>query len=611
MLGIRIVSLEIHGPRGVRILDLDHSFVVVHGPTNTGKTSLADAISYCLGQKVKWKKAFGAFVTKCVLRIRIGASEYTLHRTLGRGNTHIELYDSGNELTGYLPVKAGDVSIWPRFSDWILTELKLKHVIDPDEIRALGAESTRLTFDDLWPYLYRTQSELDRQIILHSGIRDIARKSIFELLFGLSSSEERMLSAQISESSRAAREMNRKLAAVRSFFNETRTSPERAAHEHESTLRELKEITDSLHALRAQVTGWDREHADLQERCEEKRRTWSKADEALRAAYRKQTHPVLPLAHTQGGVPTSCPACEQMIPPGRADLGSCDLCLQEQPGRAAKSGPISITPREVDAVSEEEKFALASDALNQALAAVRKHQTRDPVDSRARITELMSQRAALRERLDQLSTRVEQSRTLADLVKGARTADAEVKLLQDDLKTLQEQNTDRETILDELEQYFYREIEQIKLPWFDGSATLHRKSYLPQIDAQEFDQLGGGVKAAVNVAYSLALLAFSARWSTASGDRPLLPRFLMVDAIRKNIGANREDEELSDRLYRRASNAGTNLMDIGQGQVIVLDNDGPSAGVRKTGALKEIELSYEKPLILGVSHADTGEDPSA
>lgn len=611
MLGIRVVSLKIHGPRGVRTLDLDHPFVVVHGPTNTGKTSLADAISYCLGQKVKWKKAFGTFVTKCALRISIGSSEYTLLRSLGKGSSHIEIYDAGHELVGYFPVKAGDVGIWPQFSDWILTELELKHVIDPDEIRALGAESIRLTFDDLWPYLYRTQSELDRQVILHPGGRDIARKALFELLFGLSSTEERLLNARISEASKAAREMNRKLATVRSFFDESGTSPERAAHEHEGTRRELEQVTASFRTVKARVTGWDREHAELRRRCERARRIWSRADRTPGPARGEHTHAgraPMPAPHA---VPVCCPACGQGIPADRSGTGACELCLQKRPDRDSGNALEPTTSRELDSLSEKEKFTRASTELSQALSALREHEAREPTGSRADLTELTGEKAALHERLDQLSSRLRQSRTLADLVTVARTADKEVERLQNDLKALRDQHLARETILEELEQYFHEEIKQIRLPWFAGSATMHRKSYLPQIDEQEFDQIGGGAKAAVNVAYSLSLLAFSARCSTDSGDSLLLPRFLMVDAIRKNIGANSEDEELSDRLYQRAAKAGSNLMELGRGQVIVLDNDGPSRGVRSTGAFKEIALSYKEPLIPGVSHSDTGENPHA
>lgn len=600
MLGIRVISLTIHGRRGKRFLDLDHPFVTVHGPTNTGKTSLADAISYCLGQKVKWKKAFGSFVTKCELHIRIGKSEYILHRALGRAGSEVEVRDLGHELVALLPTKKDSDHSQPSFSDWVLTELNLKHVIDPDEIRALGAQGARLTFDDLWQYLYRTQAELDRQVILHAGGRASARKALFELLFGLSSTAERLLEAKLSEARKTARAQKNTVQSVQSFFTESGTSPDQAAAEHKEAERELKRLTSELPPLRSRVADWEKKRAVLRNEHANARKAWARAAAAVERQGRRHTPGAA--GHT-GRSPASCPACEQGIRSGRASAGACDLCLQEKPQKAptSTSGP-------ADSVNADEESTRASTALDQALQALQEHEANEPHEARASIEELSSRKAACRERLDQLAPRVE---TLRDLVAGAEAAKAETKQVERDLKTVQGQNADRETILDELEDYFHKEVEGIKLPWFDGSATLDRKSYLPQIDGQEFEQLGGGTKAAVNAAYSLALLAFSTRLTTDYGDRPLLPCFLVVDAIRKNIGANTEDEELSDRLYRRASNAGTHLMIRGQGQVIVLDNDGPSEGVRRTGAFKEIPLSYKEPLIPGVSHSDTGENPHA
>ncbi|WP_017607882.1 ATP-binding protein [Nocardiopsis xinjiangensis] len=598
MLGMRVISLTIHGPRGGRTFDLDHSFVAVHGPTNTGKTSLADAISYCMGQKVRWKKAFGDFVTKCELHVRIGNSEYILHRSLGAAGADIEVTNIGHEFVASLSVKKNGDPSQPSFSDWILTELHLKQAIDPDAIRALGAERTRLTFTDLWQYLYRTQSELDRQVILHAGGRASARKALFELLFGLSSTDERLLEAKLSESRKIIREQKSTVQSVQAFFAESGTSPDQAAAEHREAERELERVTSELAPLRSHVADWEKKRTVLRNEHDGARKAWARAAAAIE---RQDMKPVPGTLDHSGHAPVSCPACGQGVRSGRADAGACDLCLQIKPRKT----PIP-TRGPVGSVNTDEEFPRASTALDQARQALQEHEANEPHDTRASIEELSNKKSAYRERLDQLTPRIE---ALRDLFAGADAAKAEAKQVERKLKTVRAQIVDREVTLDELEEYFYEEVKNIDLPWFVGSATLDRKSYLPLIDGQEFEQLGGGTKAAVNVAYSFALLAFSTRLTIDYGEKPLLPCFLVVDAIRKNIGANAEDKNLSDRLYQRASSAGTHLMVRGKGQVIVLDNDGPSEGVRRTGAFKEIKLSYTEPLIPGVSHSDTGEDP--
>ncbi|MFE3455949.1 AAA family ATPase [Nocardiopsis aegyptia] len=599
-----MVSLEIHGPQGAHLIDLDAPFVAVYGPTNSGKSSLADAIAYCLGQNVVWRLAFRRFVTLCVLHVRIGTSEYHLRRAVGSAGTHIEILDPGHELLARLPAAVGAKDGGMTFSDWLLSELRLKELIDSDQARALSTRGSRLTFHEVWPYLYRMQGELDRQIILHAGGRDGARRALFELLFGLSDPDSRLLQARLKEVKRSASEQERKLAAVESFFSDSATTPERAVTDHAATQRELERLDSTLTALRRQITAWDKRRAALLQRCTNAEQAWSRCRRMTGA----RTEPASERprgTRTSGAWEGACPACEQHLAPGRSQPGSCTLCLQPTP--VQPPGPPK--PHGPDRGAEE--LDRSEVELTAALRALEKHQATEPKQERTAFDELTGQRAACKERLRHLAAGIAQSTLLQELRAGISTAREEAEQLQDDIEILDRQVHQREEILTELERRLHEEISALAPPWFNGTVRLDRKRYLPLIDGQTFAQLGGGVKAAINVAYSLALL----RHTCAPAGLPThLPKLLIVDAIRKNIGSNDSDEQFSARLYYRAFTTTDYFSHMQTGQVIVLDNDAPpkedAQGKRLVWGVKTVPLSHKEPLIPGVSHADTGEDPT-
>lgn len=602
MLGMRVVSLEIRGPGGVRNINLDHPLVAVYGPTNTGKTFLADAISFCLGNNISWTRSLRARVTQCALRIRIGSTEHTLTRALTHEDPKIRR-GSTSALDAIHPMEH-DNSFYPAFPDWILTETGLKDVIDPDEIAALGGSATRLSFTDLWTYLYRTQGDLDRQVALQAGGKQGAKtKALFELLFGLSTTKMRLLNEQIREANKDARALDKKLKNIRSFFQDTRTSPEAATAEYKRTDGELQQVTAMLEQAVKEMDEWEEVRADLLKRYTDAQR--AQADAAAHHTVSTQPRPA-----SSSWIHHACPACGKGIPPGRADTSTCELCLQARLHGPRADARAPSTPSEPAPTTANDELARATSALDRASEALGAHEAEKPAET-AGLRVLEARRATYRERLTRLSTQVKQERMLAELVEAVTSARGEIKRLTDELEHVRRRNTDRETVLRELGKHFYAEVSGIELPWLDGSGTIDDGSYLPIIGGQRFEQLSSGTKGAVNIAYSLALLAYSVRGTSVAEDGPYLPRFLIVDGIRKNIGANPADRGLADRLYHRAHVTALRLMERGEGQIIVLDNDAPPKELVRSGVVRLVPLSYDDPLIPGVSHTDTGENPNA
>ncbi len=149
----------------------------------------------------------------------------------------------------------------------------------------------------------------------------------------------------------------------------------------------------------------------------------------------------------------------------------------------------------------------------------------------------------------------------------------------------------------ELSEMFCSVMEYYHQPWYK-SGRIDRDNYLPVVNGLPFEDLtagSGGLPTLVNGAYHLAGLIFSILRKES-----LIPRFLIIDSPRKNLGAKRDDKNANAQVYRHyrmlSGTYGDNF------QLIVVDNEVPSG----FADFVELTLSYDAPLIPGVEHPGEG-----
>jgi hypothetical protein len=156
----------------------------------------------------------------------------------------------------------------------------------------------------------------------------------------------------------------------------------------------------------------------------------------------------------------------------------------------------------------------------------------------------------------------------------------------------------------------------IGLPNSTGTARLDAETLLPLVDEQPFHKRGGGARAAVSVAYSLALLTYVREQKDAK-----LPAFLMVDSPQKNLGSNQEDKALSRRVYQRFIDYMSELDTERYKrpfQVIIVDNDIPADIARRVkvvnfkrgnGFIRDLEtLKAGSPVQMTIDDMGDSED---
>lgn len=598
-----------------RDFDLNHSIIHVHGPVNTGKSTLVDAIAFALGQSVRWKLAAERELTQVELTLRIQGNPVTLRRATRRPGT-VDLLDAEGRLERTIPVvrRAGDERL--TLSEELLAWSGLRDILAPEQARSLGQKG--FTFGQVWPYLCRSQGAMDQHVVMSSNT---VRRELFELLLGLSEPVKQVLQARMKESRKHRDQRQRELSAIREHFeNVDAPLPGEARRLKEEARARIAAVNAELEPLRAREAEVLRGAASLRLLVEETHARYVRATVEHREAcsdVRKLMDRLADLnrgAHPPGT--DSCPACQQGLDRVVPD-GHCHLCLQAAESARKLAGahaPRAELERVRGALSRaEERAASASATVDAAVARAQeaeaelsRHDGAELVPLRGKIAELVRAQAGLEERLVSLGQLQAHYVRWQELESDILTARGEIEELQDELDGVDQRVAENRSGLSDLDEEFLATIEGFAPPWFAGRAHVDRKTYLPVVDGQGFSDLGGGTVAAVNAAYSLALLAYGSVAHASS-----LPQLLILDSPTKNIGGNEVDKEFTDRIL----SAVVKLVDIlrtgeelgrATPQVIILDNDGP-----EVDGMHRVPLSREEPLLPGITHEDTGENPDA
>jgi hypothetical protein len=169
------------------------------------------------------------------------------------------------------------------------------------------------------------------------------------------------------------------------------------------------------------------------------------------------------------------------------------------------------------------------------------------------------------------------------------------RALHVDIKARTEYLEQRGDVLDDLNELFREQVAELGIP-VQGTPSIDRDTFLPMIGNTDFEALqasGGGVSTALNVAYHLTLLAYSANRQNN------FPNLLIIDSPRKAIGNTPADQALSERIYRRL----ITLSELLKVQLIVADNDVPLDNIR--GAHR-IELTADRTAVPGIRNTGVG-----
>lgn len=590
---IKRVRLDSTG--GVRELDFNHPVVCIHGPIDTGKTTLVECLGYVLGLLVEWRQVPSERLTSVTVYLRIEGMDIALRRSVITDLNTVELLNPfDGQVDELLTVEPEEGSARRVVGEVLLELLGLSDLFAPPTAVALLGDGARLTFAQLYALCHLSQDTIDgTESVRGKANTAQSYKTVVELVLGLIDAEMRVLEARRDALTQTAGELKQRTETIAEFLTGSAAELEeeltRSRREEKEALTALEEVKGRARAATSHLDPLRRRVADLEGTLSRAREAEGAGAGELKAAQKDLARAQQPPSARPG---VRCPACSGSLADRTTAEGCCWLCQYEldpaartEALRAAEAALIATEQRSVAAVKA---VGEAQDALSQARAELEERTRLEVSPLSGQIEQLSAVHAGARTRSSMLERQLDPHRRLVDLQQALRTAAEELRGVREDIKARKKLLAGRQVTLGEVEEQFRGIIDGLNLPNQPG-ARIDANSLLPKVRTGKLTKVGHGVRTAINVAYRMTFLSYALL--TGATD---LPSLLIIDSPRKNVGYGDQDQELIGRLYTHFLE---HISNSRAHQVIIVDNDLPSLPAQLRRHMHTIELTRDNPLV--------------
>lgn len=590
---IKRVRLDSTG--GVRELDFDHPVVCIHGPIDTGKTTLVECLKYVMGLLVEWRQVPSERLTSVTVYWRIEGMDIALRRSTITDLKTVELLNPFDGQVDELLNAEPEVGSSRRVVGEVLLELLgLSDLFAPPTAVALLGNGARLTFAQLYALCYLSQDTIDGTESVRGKANSAqSYKTVVELILGLIDAEMRVLEARRDALTQSAGELKQRTETIAEFLTGSAAELEeeltRSRREEKEALTVLEEVKGRERAATTHLDPLRRRVASLEGNLSKAREAEGTAAWELKAAQKSLARAQQPPSARPG---ECCPACSGSLAGRTAPEGCCWLCQCEldpaartEALRAAESALIVAEQRLVEAAK---MLGEVQDALSHARSELERRTRLEVSPLSGQIEQLSAAHASARTRSSMLERQLDPHRRLVELQQALRTAEEELRGVREDIKARKKLLAGRQVTLGEVEEQFRAIIAGLNLPNQPG-ARIDSNSLLPKVRSGKLTKVGHGVRTAINVAYRMTFLSYALLTGVTD-----LPSLLIIDSPRKNVGYGDEDQELIGRLYTHFLE---HISNSRAHQVIIVDNDLPSLPAQLRRRMHTIELTREDPLV--------------
>lgn len=625
----RLDNVTLHTTEGrVRYL-FDSDLTVLAGPTGVGKTTLLELIKYGFGSDGLLAPVVLEKVNDVVLEISIGDERFRLARSIDPGkkkNVRVTDLLTNERLPDH---HVGTTQ--PSLNMLLLTSLGLH-----DDMRAAAKSGrsvkagSRVTFSDIFSFLYVPQSEINRDIARsQDSYLEPKRRTVFELLFRLTDPELLAKHSRVSVLNAEIATAEDHHKTVLHFLRESNTQTRgdaqfaleearRAQDDAESQLAQLRDSVDPVS---------DRETQALRDLLNQAERSLAEARAAEVSLRRRREDHAGEIRRVQSDRArldrmrdagerlaqiefSTCPRCVQSLKNRDVPAGRCRVCLQpdeavlpadiDQYEAAQLSDQLAEMERQLNLVEQQIRNTQGvirdREELLHHLTATIEARTADRVSPRLQAfsdaTEKLAASRTVQENFEHVLMQWDRVADLAAAEQELRDIQSRLlgEIARDELRI----NERRIYLTGEISREFNRVVAAMQIPGVE-EASIHETNYLPLLNGKPFRKFsrGGGIVTATQVAYWTALIAVALRERDTS-----YPTLLLLDSPRLALSA---DKDLSAALYGRLVTLAQ--ANHGKLQFIIADNELPAAFRKEYG---EIGFSYERPTVSTVRHPGKG-----
>lgn len=600
---LQVNSLELVG--GDRSIDFEPGVNVVVGPIATGKSTLVKLLRALLGNVPSMPVEVEQNVSSVRASVTIGPETIHIMRRLVSTDTAlVEVVGVDEALL--LPASRATATRDLTYAAWMLQRLDLPQIAVPAAPTRPESEPTSVSVADYLNYSFLRGDEIDNCVFGHTNaFRDIKRKYVFEIVYGLYDEGIAELQAELRSIESELTFLRGEQASTKRIFEGTELESIEAVRvaladrEHEvdrllraegdlatasekelgtASLRQaVEQATSEVAARRSELGSANAQLKDL---------------EALVVQLQAQQARIVRAIIAEEALVdfefVICPRCGQNLDDGRSADNCCRLCLQPEPQHAHVEGLEAERERLEEQIRETIELL---EARRHSLSELEVRRD-DAVRRRVRLAEQLEQATA--------SYVSDRQQAIADAAAARATAAAEAAKYRNYLTILErgeasevriaELTAKRAVIREQLEDSsarlragqenvaalnarFLEYVRRIEVPSFGEELTAHidPATYLPVVAGRRFDTLSSqGLQVLVNVAHALA-------HHTVAIDRGLrLPGLLVLDGPSSNVGTEGFDAQrlvdVYDLLADVAAQYRSSL------QIIVVDNTIPARG---------------------------------
>jgi len=613
-----INKLTLVGVRKNYVVPFNTGLNIIHGDSDTGKSSILNLIDYCLGAgDVDLYNEIENSGKYCLLEVDLNGKVYTVKRNIFEPNSFIDVYPaSTNEIDDVFPFQYGPNYVKEGqdgfISDFFLDALSIPKIETKQSPSKADSKMNKLSFRDILKYNYLNQDDVGSKDMLDRKNFAVAIKNqeTFKFLHNLLDTNITELQALISEKTSTKKELDHKYTTISAFFRETQLRTEDALLNEKNDLQnKLIAINNEIETINKEMrasTQNDNELRDVIAQLQESARAKNQRIENLKRQitqnillkndYAQDIQKLKTSIHLSEKLPDThktmdCPVCSNILVfenLTREVLNTNPELLEQE----LKS--LNRRTKDISTIIEEnrnEVFTLEAE-VNQTYERI--NQAKNLLDNQTKelISPFLAQRdglltakAKFLEALNHAEYTLRIRNQLTEVAKRSAKIAVELEKLNISLEELKANTPTVEFVTNNIADYLKAFLDFVKMNNVYG-VSIDGRTFLPKVREKEYWQLtSGGVRTLVSVGYFISLLQNSVNHTTNH------PNFLMIDTVAKYLGKTKAEylletdksEDIKEGLgaddptkyinmYTYLINLCTGRTDL---QIIVVDNDIP------------------------------------